>query len=207
MKPKILFRGAEADITIYERKNWIFKDRKPKSYRIKEIDDKIRKSRTKSEAKLIEKASKVIPTPKIESDFSNKDDFRIIMENIEGKKLSEYLESFNDKKQKEILNQIGENLAKIHDIDIIHGDLTTSNMIFKEKVYFIDFGLGFVSNKDEDKAVDLHLLKQALDSKHFKHSETFFNEIIKGYKISKTSTKVLERFKKVEQRGRYKEQY
>jgi len=207
MKSKILFRGAEADITLYERKNWIFKDRKPKSYRIKEIDDKIRKSRTKSEAKLIEKASKVIPTPKIESDFSNKDDFRIIMENIEGKKLSEYLESFNKKQQKDILKQIGENLAKIHDIDIIHGDLTTSNMIFKDKVYFIDFGLGFISIKPEDKAVDLHLLKQALDSKHFKHSDSFFKEIIKGYKISKNSDKVLERFKKVEQRGRYKEQY
>lgn len=207
MKPKILFRGAEADITLYERKNWIFKDRKPKSYRIPEIDNKIRKSRTRSEAKLIEKASKVIPVPKVKQIYSKPEAFRIAMENIEGKKLSEHLEKFKKKEQTQILKQMGENLAKIHDIHIIHGDLTTSNMIFKDKVYFIDFGLGFVSTKDEDKAVDLHLLKQALDSKHFKHSKEFFNEIIKGYKISKSSNKVLQRFKIVEQRGRYKEQY
>ena len=203
---KILFRGAEAIIS--RDKNEIIKQRVKKSYRITELDDKIRKLRTRSEAKLIEKASKVIPTPKIlKVKEENKE---IIMELVQGKKLSESLELFNEKIQKEILKQIGENLARIHDIDIIHGDLTTSNMIFNEKenkLYFIDFGLGFVSNKDEDKAVDLHLLKQAMESKHFKHAEVFINEILKSYKISKNSNKVLERFKKVEQRGRYKEQY
>lgn len=202
----ILFRGAEAVIS--KNGNEIIKQRVKKSYRILEIDDKIRKLRTRSESKLFEKALEVIPVPKILKTEEEKKE--IIMEFINGKKLSESMEKFPEKIQKEVLKQIGENLARIHKINIIHGDLTTSNMIFNEKenkVYFIDFGLGFVSDKEEDKAVDLHLLKQALDSKHFKNAETFFNEIIKAYKISKNSAKVLERFKKVEQRGRYKEQY
>ena len=83
-------------------------------------------------------------------------------------------------------------------------------MIFNEKnnkVYFIDFGLGFGSHKIEDKAVDLHLLKQALEAKHFNNWKKLFDEVLKGYKISKDYKKVFERFKRVEKRGRYKEQY
>ena len=53
------------------------------------------------------------------------------------------------------------------------------------KVYFIDFGLGFESKKIEDKAVDLHLIKQALEAKHFNNYEKFFQAVLKGYKLSK----------------------
>jgi Kae1-associated kinase Bud32 len=83
-------------------------------------------------------------------------------------------------------------------------------MIFIEKekkVYFIDFGLGFHSSKIEDKAVDLHLLRQALEAKHFKNWEILFKEVLKGYSEYKDSKKVLERFKAVERRGRYKRAY
>ena len=77
----------------------------------------------------------------------------------------------------------------------------------ENKVYFIDFGLGFISAKMEDRAVDIHLLKQALESKHFNNWEKIFESFFKGYKISKDYNKTLERFKKVEARGRYKAQY
>src|SRR3989304_2889585 len=121
--------GAEAEIILYERKNWIFKDRKPKTYRLNELDEKIRKLRTRSEIKLLEKASKIIPVPKPIFTDSH-DQFRIILPLIEGSKLSESLDDFPLKKQKEICQKIGENIAKLHDSDIIHGDLTTSNMIY-----------------------------------------------------------------------------
>ncbi len=75
----------------------------------------------------------------------------------------------------------------------------------KFKIYFIDFGLGYISKKIEDKAVDLHLLKQALEARHFKNWEVLFKEVLKGYEDYKESNKVLERFKAVEKRGRYKE--
>ena len=76
-----------------------------------------------------------------------------------------------------------------------------------DKVYFIDFGLGFISHKIEDKAVDLHLLRQALEAKHFKHWKELFDEVLRGYSASKNSDSVLKQFRKVEARGRYKESY
>ena len=81
-------------------------------------------------------------------------------------------------------------------------------MILKdEDIYFIDFGLGFISRKVEDKAVDLHLLKQALEAKHFKHWKILFDDVLNGYGISKDAERVLKQLEKVEKRGRYKEKY
>jgi len=206
MTKKIFFQGAEALILL--NKNIIIKKRVRKSYRLKELDEKIRKLRTRSEGKILEKVFSVIPVPKvIDVDEKEKE---ISMDFIQGKKLSDELESFSRVSQLKIFKKIGENISKIHNLSIIHGDLTTSNMIFNEKenkIYFIDFGLGFFSNKIEDKAVDLHLLKQALEAKHFENFKKNFNELIRSYKISEDSKKVLERLKKVESRGRYKDKY
>jgi Kae1-associated kinase Bud32 len=197
---KIISQGAEAKIIL--NGDLITKDRVPKSYRIKEIDEKIRKHRTKSEKKLLEKASKIINAP---NPFPLEEFSKIKMPFIKGKKLSEYLNSVSLTEQKNICKKIGQEIAKLHANDIIHGDLTTSNMILVEKnIFFIDFGLGFISNKIEDKAVDLHLLKQALEAKHFNNWEILFNEVLKGYENYKDSNKVLERLKAIEKRGRYR---
>jgi TP53 regulating kinase-like protein len=128
------------------------------------------------------------------------------MEFIDGKKLSENLNSYEEKTQFEIMNELGKETAKLHTNDIIHGDLTTSNMLLKEKkVYLVDFGLSFISKRIEDKAVDLHLIKQALEAKHFQNYESLFEHFIVSYKKEyKDSSKVLEQLKKVEARGRYK---
>jgi len=202
MPQKILQQGAEAKIIFDESKNIVIKDRIKKSYRIRELDDKIRKSRTKKEIKLLEKASQIINAPK---PFPLKEFNRIEMPFIEGKKLSETLDSFPLEKQKEICKKIGEEIAKLHMEDMIHGDLTTSNMILKDdKIFFVDFGLGYISKKIEDKAVDLHLLKQALEARHFKNWEVLFNEVLNGYEDYEESKKILERLKLVEKRGRYK---
>jgi len=203
MKHKIIAQGAEAIITL--DKKIIEKHRLKKSYRIPEIDKKLRVRRTRAEAKIMKKISKIIPVPEIfESDEQTK---KINMEFIDGKKLSEHLDKFPLVKQKKILKQIGESIAKLHKENIIHGDLTTSNMILKkEKVFFVDFGLAFQNAKYEDKAVDIHLLKQALEAKHFKNWEKIYNEFVKGYtSINKQeATKVLQRLKAVEKRGRYR---
>jgi len=197
---KILMQGAEAKIMLDGE--FIIKDRVKKSYRLNEIDDKIRKSRTKKETKLLEKASKIINAP---NPVPSKEIYQIKMPYIHGKKLSENLDSFPLEKQKEICKGIGKEIAKLHNSDIIHGDLTTSNMILVEdKIYIIDFGLGYISKKVEDKAVDLHLLKQALEAKHFRNWEVLFNKVLEGYKNYEESKKVLERLKAVEKRGRYK---
>ncbi len=200
---KIIQQGAEAQIIL---ENDIIKKRRiKKSYRLPELDEKIRKQRTKREFNLLEKASKLIPIPKILK--LNENTKEIDMEFIEGKKLSEHLESLNYKK---ICETIGKQIAILHDNNIIHGDLTTSNIILSDKdnkLYFIDFGLGFTSSRAEDKAVDLHLIKEALEAKHFKIAKECFEQILKSYKTSKNANQILQRLKKVEKRGRYKPQY
>lgn len=211
----IIQQGAEA--IILKEKNSIIKKRIKKSYRIPELDQKIRKLRTRSETKLLKKAYEIISIPKVtRSDEKIKE---IVMDFIDGKKLSDNLDKFTLKKQLETCKQIGKSVAKLHSKDIIHGDLTTSNMILKKQtkeenskenlgdLYFIDFGLGYISHKFEDKAVDLHLLRQALEAKHFKYWEKLFQEFLKGYKSFKDSKIVLGRLKAVEKRGRYKGQY
>lgn len=194
----------EASISSKARQ-FIIKDRIKKSYRIPELDNRIRKRRTKKEIKLLTKASKIINSPKPLLQPSTKGSTKLKMPYIQGKKLSIHLDSFPLAKQKKILKQIGQDIAKLHNSNIIHGDLTTSNMILKEdKIFFIDFGLGFISRKIEDKAVDIHLLKQALEAKHFKNYKTLFNEFIKSYSKVKDSKKIFERLTAVEKRGRYK---
>jgi TP53 regulating kinase and related kinases len=208
---KILSQGAEAKIIL--QNNSIIKNRIKKTYRHPELDEKLRKRRTKSESKLLEKASKIINVPSPKITHLGPKEFSIVIPFINGKKLSESFDEFSKKEQQKICKDIGESVAKLHKNEIIHGDLTTSNMILvKDKnknfeVYFIDFGLGYISTKIEDKAVDLHLLTQALESKHFKNWEFLLKEIFKSYQkiIGKEySEKIFQRINKIEKRGRYK---
>ena len=205
---KIIQQGAEAVISLDKGK--IIKDRTKKSYRLPILDQKLRKQRTKKEFRILEKASKLIPVPKlIKTDNKEK----IEMQFLKGLKLSEHLDSLSN--SIEICNLIGNNIAILHDNSIIHGDLTTSNMIYVNdnndfssfKVYFIDFGLSYESQKTEDKAVDLHLIKQALEAKHFNNYEKFWHSILEGYKSSKNYKETLKRLEAVEKRGRYKQQF
>jgi len=248
----IIAQGAEA--ILKKEGNTLIKDRIKKSYRLPLLDIKLRKQRTKKEAKILEKARKLIPVPKLmKTDKKEK----IEIQFIDGLKLSESLDSLTN--SIEICKTIGQQIAILHDNNIIHGDLTTSNMIYVEhkslshkprdnilnsislkssndinndkslainhkpinnqhnqdsirdnpspsfKVFFIDFGLSFESSKIEDKAVDLHLIKQALEAKHFNHYKEFFNSIIEGYSTSNNSKLVLKRLEVVEKRGRYKQ--
>lgn len=195
---KLIAQGAEAKLYLEDSK--IIKNRIRKDYRIKEIDNRLRKSRTRREAKVLSKLGAInIPGPRL-IDCDEKE--RIVMEYIDGPKLRDILEGSNYVK---ICEDIGKKIAMLHNNTIIHGDLTTSNLVFKDEVYFIDFGLSFFSHKIEDKAVDLHLLKQALESKHYKIWEKCFNAVLHAYrKEAKDAEHILKRLKEVEERGRYK---
>ncbi len=202
---KILYRGAEA--ILYKENNYLVKQRISKSYRHKIIDLNKTKYPTRREFKLLKKAKDAnlnVPAPiKIDEENSI-----VIMEYIEGENLKDNLDTYPKQKREKVAKLIGEQLALMHDNNIIHGDLTTSNMILKDnKVYFIDFGLGFISHKLEDKATDLKLLRQAYQSKHFKHDEELFKNTLLGYKKSKLYKETIERLKKVESRGRYKRKH
>jgi Kae1-associated kinase Bud32 len=206
MKQNLIAQGAEAKI--YLEKNTISKKRIPKSYRHPQLDHQIRKSRTRHEAKILTKAKEAkvnVPTVlNTNQKGEPSDKFNLIIEYIEGDKLAETLNSYPEKKQKEIMKKLGHQTALIHKNNIIHGDLTTSNtMLKRNEVYLIDFGLGFISTKIEDKAVDLHLIKQALETKHWQNWQGLFKEFLTGYKYT-DAKKVIDRLEVVEKRGRYK---
>ncbi|MDA1197449.1 MAG: KEOPS complex kinase/ATPase Bud32 [Nanoarchaeota archaeon] len=195
---KLIAQGAEAKL--YKKSNVIIKDRFPKKYRIKEIDNKLRKSRTKREAKVLRKLEALhFPCPKVIED----DQFKSIeMQFLEGKMLRDVLNSTNFKK---LTTEIGKKLAFLHNHEIIHGDLTTSNMIKEKEIYFIDFGLSFFSHKVEDKAVDIHLVKEALESRHHQIAKQAYKSFLSAYKKEANDEKaILKRLEIVEKRGRYK---
>jgi TP53 regulating kinase-like protein len=193
---QLIAQGAEAKI--YHSDSKIIKERVKKSYRIAEIDSKLRKERTRAEAKLIRSLERAgVPVPAV----LKEDDKGMILdlEYIDGEKVRDYLERTEDVK---LCKQIGELTAKMHSANIVHGDLTTSNLILRgNKVYLIDLGLGDFSERIEDKAVDLHLFKECLVSKHHKIWEACWKSFVQGYK----DQKVLDRLKIVESRGRYKQ--
>lgn len=198
---KILQKGAEA--TIYLNKNKIIKQREKKLYRIQQIDLDKTKYPTRREAKILTDAKGFgvnVPTVFLVDESS----FCLEIEFLKGKTLKDDYDRLKNKR--DILKEFGRQIAILHNHDIIHGDLTTSNVILhKDKVYLIDFGLSFYSPKIEDKAVDIHLLKQVLQAKHYKNFEEDFSFILDGFKNSKNYKYVLERLKKVEKRGRYKQ--
>ena len=202
---KKLSQGAEA--IIYEKKVdnslVIVKHRIKKDYRIEEIDYKLRKYRTRREARILEKLYALgFPSPKVLE--VNEEEGIIVMEKIDGGKLRDVLDENNFKS---FCSEIGKLVGFLHKHNIVHGDLTTSNFIVgkNNKLFLIDFGLSFISQKIEDKAVDLHLLRQALESKHFEFWQEAFKTVISSYKKScPNAYEVLHRLEKVEQRGRYK---
>lgn len=205
---KLIYQGAEAEIikTYYHGRKVVQKKRLSKSYRIKEIDNYLISTRTKEETKLIIEARKQGVLSPIVYDV-DLDKGVITMEYIVGKKIKEILDDLGDKERKNICQQIGNNIAKLHNVDIIHGDITTSNMILSDgKIFFIDFGLGEINNEIEAKGVDLHVLMEAIESTHSQCSNCF-DYVLEGYKSGSEESyagDVVEKIDDIVRRGRYR---
>lgn len=205
---KIIYRGAESVIYLdnFEGQQVLVKERIEKKYRIAQIDKKIRKTRTKGETKLLTEARKAgVLTPKIL--FVDDKNHKIIMENVAGKRVKELFYMADKKTVAKICFGIGKLIGKLHSAGIVHGDLTTSNMILKDdEIYFIDFGLGEFSKRLEDQGIDLNLLYEALKSTHFKILKLCWENIVKGYKQEyKNAEQALNKVEEIEKRARYVE--
>lgn len=195
-----LAQGAEA--VLWLDKQRILKERLHKGYRLPEIDEKLRKFRTKREAKILQKLETInFPAPHLQ-DFCDQR-MAITMDFIQGETLKKVL---NHNNFNQIAKSIGRNVADLHKNEIIHGDLTTSNMIMSDQgIKFIDFGLSQFSEKIEDKAVDLFLLDRALESTHLNLHPAIFEKIIEAYsEDNPEAVEVLKRFQIVKSRGRNK---
>ena len=237
----LLSQGAEGKIYIGEflSKKCLVKERFKKKYRVEELDKKLTKSRMLNESRNIFRASKLgIKVPALYFiDFIER---KIYMEYLENscqlKVILQSIYSQNDiSPYKLLINKISEDLgnmiSKLHTGDLIHGDLTPSNIILTIKentgsdllnnaekiilekknyddMYLIDFGLSAVtlstSSSIEDKAVDLYVLKRAIISSNPK-SEELFEMAMNIYKNNCTNgEEIIDKYKKVEMRGRKK---
>ena len=219
---ELIKQGAEAKIYtgLFETKPVIAKERFKKSYRHTDLDKSLTSKRIKNEVKLLTKASKLgvqVPTvyktdlttgiilmEQIENSTTCKEFiFKTVKSQVDPYELSTNLV--------EIFHKIGAIIGKLHSNQIIHGDLTTSNILIKneetechKKIVFIDFGLSVVSQQLEDKAVDLYVLERALLSTHSLQAVKLFEEILNGYKAEYGANvnQVIDRLEQVRLRGR-----
>jgi Kae1-associated kinase Bud32 len=203
-------RGAEAVLAekrLIGRK-CVVKDRIPKAYRVRELDARLRAERTRSEARLLHKAKLAgVECPAV----LELDEFSITMDHVEGER--------PEMDSKEAC-EAGRILAKLHAAGIIHGDYTPANLITgkagaggKEgrgktrsaRLTVIDFGLGFISNDIEDKAVDVFTMLRALNdaAKGAAAAKKAKDAFISGYMEYAKAEQVLARVKVVEMRVRY----
>ena len=205
----LIKKGAEASIFLedWQGQKVIMKHRLPKKYRLPQIDERIRSYRTIHESQLLHCAKEAgVSTPMIYSvDLA---DSNIIMEFIEGIQVKQVLNDYSTEERKHLSNHIGKLIGSLHLHDIIHGDLTTSNMILNESgnIVFVDFGLGEISVELESKGVDLHLMKRAFQSIHFRYAEECFKAVLEGYTKMvgvEMAKKVIGRISEIERRGRY----
>ncbi len=205
----LLKKGAEASLFL---SNWhgrrvIIKARMLKRYRPNELDTKIRNYRTLHEPQLMHEAKKAgVPTPTIFLvDMKNS---TIIMEFVEGTQVKQVLPCVSRKQRQELCFRIGVLIGKLHCHGVVHGDLTTSNMILTQggKIFLVDFGLGEKNSGLEARGVDLHLMKRALQSTHCQFAENCFRNVFKGYSSvlgEENAEKVFEKIREIERRGRY----
>ncbi len=187
-----LTSGAEATVKLED--GVLIKERVPKNYRLKELDERIRKERTKAEARLLSEARRAgVPTPII-YDIENS---TIKMQYLDGTAIKHVIDE-------NISEQIGHLVSELHMAGIIHGDLTTSNLIvFNDRIYMIDFGLSFNDSSIEARGVDVHVLFQTFESTHRDH-EKLIESFCRGYrKEFRQADEVLDRVKEIEKRGRY----
>lgn len=201
---KLVKKGAEADIyvTIWNGLDSILKIRKKKDYRVHSLDMRIRTLRTIREAKMISEAKSFgITTPLVY--FVDEKKCEIYLQLIKGKLVRDL--SLN--KIIKICTEIGKIVGTLHKNGIMHGDLTTSNLILSNQgLVILDFGLSQKTDKVDDYAIDLRLFKEVLNSAHAQIVEDAWVSFVLGYREilgNMLTEKVLSHVSVIEKRGRY----
>ncbi len=201
---KLIKRGAEGDLflTVWNKQKAVLKARKEKNYRNSQLDNRIRKQRTRRESEIISEVKSFgISTPLVY--FVDTKNCTILMQYITGTLIYDLPKS----KLTLICKKIGQVVGTMHKNGIMHGDLTTSNFILSHgKLFVIDFGLAVRTKKSEDHAVDLRLFKEILNSAHVSVMKNAWKNFLQGYKTSvgiSRFNKVTNLVSVIESRGRY----
>lgn len=189
-------RGAEAVIEDAEvlGRPALRKTRVPKHYRHPALDAALRAARTRAEARLLAHARRLgVRTPlvyAIEGDS-------IVMERLDDAPLKRALTH-------ERLRAVGAAAARLHARDLVHGDLTTSNvLVHDDGIALVDFGLAMLNAEDEDKGGDLHVLMEALEATH-PDMEGAFAHALAGYREAGGAVAVERKVEDIVRRGRYR---
>jgi TP53 regulating kinase-like protein len=232
---ELITQGAEGLVYrgpfLFEGELCAIKVRPRKAYRHPTLDERLTRQRLLAEARVLVRCAKEgIRVPGVLG--ADWDDGWLALEWIRGRTvracLSEYLHKLDDEfsgnLQKvnlaehtiliDLMWRVGRAVGKLHDIGLVHGDLTTSNLMLEElsalsenlegEVVLIDFGLATQSVQDEDHAVDLYVLERAFNSTH-PQVEELFKEVLKAYSETHRKGKaVLKRLEDVRLRGRKK---
>jgi len=197
---KQIAQGAEA--VVFSDGKTVVKHRFAKAYRHPELDKSIRQFRTRREGKVIARLNeKGLGSLQLIS--VDDKEMKITMTHLDGDLLKDVIHS----DPSGYGSRLGALIGKLHSNDIIHGDITTSNVIdCNGELHFVDFGLSAFTIKLEDKAVELHLLFRALQSKHPSEADIVFEKVISAYLETYPEGKpVVDRYiKQVSQRGRNK---
>lgn len=204
---RLIKKGAEAELYLTD---WmglkaILKRRVKKGYRNPDLDSYVRSSRTSNEAKLLSEARRLgVPTPVVYS--VDKRNFEILMSYIDAPPLKRFVDSMGTEGLALTFSRVGEIVGRLHKGGIVHGDLTTSNIIpYSGLLYLIDFGLGEHTSDVESRGVDIHLMRRALESSHHDVSSAAYLSFIDGYRrvMGDLSEPVLKRVDAIRRRGRY----
>ncbi|MDG7011482.1 MAG: Kae1-associated serine/threonine protein kinase [Nitrososphaerota archaeon] len=205
---RLLYRGAEADVVLGDWQGLpaVFKVRKPLTYRLASLDQEIRRQRTVHEAEMIRHAKRAgVATP-----FLYHLDLQastMVMEYIGGKMLRDLAGHMAEKDVEGPFFKFGEGVARLHAAGMMHGDLTTANVVSREgSLVFLDFGLAHRTSRLEDHAVDLRLIKETLVGAHPGISRAALDAFFRGYE-AKAGTprfrRVRSQLRNIERRGRY----
>lgn len=203
---EVIAKGAEAIIYngSFLNTSIILKQRLEKIYRLPEIDTEIRKRRIRAEVRVMTLAWKNrINVPVLFGIDSHNQ--TLIIEKIQGDLLYSLLNINNNYNLKQIFKNLGEQVALLHENDIIHGDLTAFNVIVNSKIkpWLIDFGLGYISIETERRADDLLTFYNTLKAITPSFEKLFENFKIGYLKKNVKGKKIFERVKKIQSRARY----
>ena len=210
------------------------KIRLPKPWRHPALDARLTRQRVLAEARVLNKCAREgVAVPAVLG--VGCEEGWVAVEWVEGGTVKEAVRGREadggDEMMRDLMRRIGGAVGKLHSVGVVHGDLTTSNMMLRRgksaksndagqgkgedenvtgnaalagEIVLIDFGLAVQTVQEEDRAVDLYVLERAFGSTH-PREEGMFGELLEGYRVAfKGSKGTLRRLEDVRMRGRKK---